>query len=244
MRDTLAFQRLTEGQRHALRTDGFGLINAVAGSGKTTQLVALTLKALLDDHDLTLDKLAIITFTRKAGAELRGRLRQAMEKESAHCPERAAFWAERLAQLPAAPIGTIDALVQQILRRMATEGSDTLPLDPAFAVHDEARTSLLIHRALAQVLENPDVMGNGPLAPSPRCRARGSTTPTRWICCCPATGWSGRISGPPWSQPLTVSSKTPPANCTSEPPRALGQSVLSRKIIMSKPTQPSAALAP
>ena len=156
MRDTLAFQRLTEGQRHALRTDGFGLINAVAGSGKTTQLVALTLKALLDDHDLTLDKLAIITFTRKAGAELRGRLRQAMEKESAHCPERAAFWAERLAQLPAAPIGTIDALVQQILRRMATEGSDTLPLDPAFAVHDEARTSLLIHRALAQVLENPD----------------------------------------------------------------------------------------
>ena len=160
MRDTLAFARLTSGQRHALCTDGFSLINAVAGSGKTTQLVALTLKMLLENPEIHLDRLAIITFTRKAGAELRERLHRAMTAEHEHDrisnPERAKLWQKWLGQLPGAPIGTIDALVQQILRRLSLEQVQGLELDPGFTVHDETRTALLICRALHQILEKPE----------------------------------------------------------------------------------------
>ena len=160
MLDTLAFRRLTPGQRHALRTDGFGLINAVAGSGKTTQLVALTLKSLLENPDAGLDQLAIITFTRKAGAELRDRLRQAMEAEWRHDRERAhpraPLWEKWLGQLPGAAIGTTDALVQQILRRFALERPADLALDPSFSVQDETTTAVMVRRAVHQVLERPD----------------------------------------------------------------------------------------
>ena len=157
MRDTLAFARLTSGQRHALCTNGFSLINAVAGSGKTTQLVALTLKTLLENPEIHLDRLAIITFTRKAGAELRERLHKAMtaeyEQDRTSNPERAKLWQKWLGQLPGAPIGTIDALVQQILRRLSLEQVQGLELDPGFTVHDETRTALLSCRALHQILD-------------------------------------------------------------------------------------------
>lgn len=160
MLDTLAFSRLTPGQRHALRTDGFGLINAVAGSGKTTQLVALTIKTLLENQDQGLDQQAIITFTRKAGAELRDRLRQAMEAEWHHDQKRthprAPLWEKWLSQLPGAAIGTTDALVQQILRRFALDRPADLALDPSFSVQDETTTAVLVRRAVHQVLERPD----------------------------------------------------------------------------------------
>ncbi|MFM8930668.1 MAG: UvrD-helicase domain-containing protein, partial [Gemmataceae bacterium] len=160
MLDTLAFRRLTPGQRHALRTDGFGLINAVAGSGKTTQLVALTIKTLLENQDQGLDQMAIITFTRKAGAELRDRLRQAMEAEWQHDRERAhpraPLWEKWLSQLPCAAIGTTDALVQQILRRFALDRPGDVNLDPSFSVQDETTTAVLVRRAVHQVLERPD----------------------------------------------------------------------------------------
>lgn len=162
MFDTIAFKRLTPGQRHALRTDGFGLINAVAGSGKTTQLVALTIKTLLENQDQGMDQLAIITFTRKAGAELRDRLRQAMEVEWHHDLQRghprAALWEKWLAQLPGAAIGTTDALVQQILRRFALDRPGILSLDPSFSVQDETATAVVIRRAVHQVLERPDAV--------------------------------------------------------------------------------------
>lgn len=160
MLDTLAFRRLTPGQRHALRTDGFGLINAVAGSGKTTQLVALTIKTLLENQNQGLDQLAIITFTRKAGAELRDRLRLAMEAEWHHDRERAhpraPLWEKWLGQLPGAAIGTTDALVQQILRRITLDRPGDLALDPSFSVQDETTTAVLVRRSVHQVLERPD----------------------------------------------------------------------------------------
>ena len=81
--ETITFCGMNLQQRHALRTEGFLLINAVAGSGKTTMLVGLLLKALMENQTLKLEHFAVITFTRKAGAQLRTRIREAMEKEKA-----------------------------------------------------------------------------------------------------------------------------------------------------------------
>lgn len=152
---TKTFAQLTCEQRHALRTQGFLLIRAVAGSGKTTQLVALVLKDLMDNPSRKLQQIAIITFTRKAGSELRSRLKKAMEAEQKDAPtqEEKTFWSNHLADLPGAPVGTIDSLVQDLLRRLALAGNPQL--DPSLGVLDDLATTDLIERALDHLLDEP-----------------------------------------------------------------------------------------
>ena len=151
------FRGLNIEQRHALRTSGFLLINAVAGSGKTTMLVALLLKSLMEDRDekgnpLRLDRFALITFTRKAAANLRKKIREAMEKElKTATPEKRDFWNAHLRDLPGAPIGTIDSLVQERLRRLALAGLTRF--DPAIEVLDEVGREILAERAVRRVME-------------------------------------------------------------------------------------------
>lgn len=162
--DTATFNELTDDQRHALRTESFLLIKAIAGSGKTKQLVALVLKALMDappsddgtNIGLSLDRFAVITFTRKAGAELRDRLRKAMEGEhsDATSDEERRFWKAHLSSLPAARVGTIDSLVQDLLRRLAIRGRNEI--DPAFGVLDQIGTDELTERAILRVLEQAE----------------------------------------------------------------------------------------
>jgi len=50
------------------------LVEAGAGSGKTTSLVDRML-ALIASGTCTIDKMAAVTFTRKAAAELKGRFK-------------------------------------------------------------------------------------------------------------------------------------------------------------------------
>lgn len=151
--ETETFRSMNLQQRHALRTDGFLLINAVAGSGKTTMLVGLLLKALMENQRLKLENVAVITFTRKAGAQLRTRIREAMEMERKTAPENEQlFWSDHLRDLPGAPIGTIDSLVQDRLRLMAVNG--TCSIDPAIEVLDVIGQQVLGLRAVDYVLED------------------------------------------------------------------------------------------
>ena len=151
--ETITFGGMNLQQRHALRTEGFLLINAVAGSGKTTMLVGLLLKALMENQTLKLEHFAVITFTRKAGAQLRTRIRDAMEKEKAAAPESEEnFWTNHLRDLPGAPIGTIDSLVQDRLRRLALNG--VCSIDPAIEVLDSIGQEIIGRRAVELVLEN------------------------------------------------------------------------------------------
>lgn len=154
---TRTFRELNIEQRHALRTRGFLLINAVAGSGKTTMLVALLLKSLMEDRDdkenpVRLDRFALITFTRKAAANLRARIRKAMEMERDKSPDSMrAFWEGHLRDLPGAAIGTIDSLVQDRLRRLALAG--VTRFDPAIEVLDEVGREILAEKAVRRVME-------------------------------------------------------------------------------------------
>lgn len=56
------------------------LIEASAGTGKTFALEHLTLRWLLSSAEASLDKVALITFTRKSALDLRARLRARFEK--------------------------------------------------------------------------------------------------------------------------------------------------------------------
>jgi ATP-dependent helicase/nuclease subunit A len=110
------------------------LVEAGAGSGKTSELVRRML-ALLETGTAEIEQIAAVTFTRKAAAELRERFQAEVEERLAH--ERSegreeGLAAERLARalddIDRAFIGTIHAFCARLLRERPLE----IGLDPAF----------------------------------------------------------------------------------------------------------------
>jgi len=135
---------LTEEQAAAAeRRHDATLLDAGAGSGKTTVLVERFLRAVRDDG---VDPRAIlaITFTNKAADELRARVRGALHEAGLDEAARATDdgW-----------ISTIDAFCTRVLRAHALEAG----LDPRFSVLEPDLASELsgaaIDQALAQIAE-------------------------------------------------------------------------------------------
>ena len=135
----------TEQQRAAIHTHDKNLIViAGAGSGKTRVLVERFLALLEANSDWPLNALVAITFTRKAAGEMRDRVRQSLEEQriqaiQARDMDRARRWADLLAAMDSARIGTIHSLCSDLLRANAAEAG----LDPGFDVMDEAEASAL-----------------------------------------------------------------------------------------------------
>ncbi|MGH7556323.1 MAG: UvrD-helicase domain-containing protein [Gemmatimonadota bacterium] len=106
------------------------LVEAGAGSGKTTSLVDRAV-ALVSTGTARVDEIAAVTFTRKAAAELRERFQEAVE--SALSDERTPAGAcgrldEALRGIDGAFIGTIHAFCARLLRERPIEAG----LDPGF----------------------------------------------------------------------------------------------------------------
>lgn len=120
------------------------VVEAGAGTGKTTLLVSRLLHAL--EHGAAeMPGVVAISFTEKAAAELRLRLRQALERRALDAglpdPSRARL-RRALRGLHRARISTIHAFASTILRERPAEAR----LDPQFRVLDELE-SLQIQRA-------------------------------------------------------------------------------------------------
>jgi len=110
------------------------LVEAGAGSGKTTELVKRML-ALLESGIAEIDDIAAVTFTRKAAGELRERFQAGVEGRLAEeriAPSGDGLIAERLAkaldEIDRAFIGTIHAFCARLLRERPLE----VGLDPGF----------------------------------------------------------------------------------------------------------------
>jgi ATP-dependent helicase/nuclease subunit A len=109
------------------------LVEAGAGSGKTTELVKRML-ALLETGTAEISEIAAVTFTRKAAGELRERFQGGIEKRLLE--ERAggadALAVDRLSRalddIDRSFIGTIHAFCARLLRERPLE----IGLDPAF----------------------------------------------------------------------------------------------------------------
>ncbi len=113
-------------------------VEAGAGTGKTTLLVARILAGLVSGK-LTIDRLAAITFTRRAAAELRARLRRAVgdRLQTAADEERERLLAAQRG-LPLARISTVHSFCAHFLREHALAAG----LDPDFGARDEEDDSL------------------------------------------------------------------------------------------------------
>ncbi|WP_028047593.1 exodeoxyribonuclease V subunit beta [Cellulomonas sp. URHE0023] len=126
--------------RERIRTDTAStlFVNAGAGSGKTTALVSRILTLVLDDG-IPLASIAAVTFTEKAGAELRDRLRAKLEAERRSSDgSRRACASQALDDLDGAAIGTLHAFAQRILAQHAIAAG----LPPVLEVLDEVGSSV------------------------------------------------------------------------------------------------------
>ncbi|MDX6309550.1 MAG: hypothetical protein QOI06_2596 [Nocardioidaceae bacterium] len=114
-------------------------VDAGAGSGKTKSLIDRVATLVLDDG-VSLRNIAAVTFTEKAGAELRDRLRAEFERvwqhnEGSDLGDRAA---QALDDLDGAAIGTLHSFAQRILTMHPIEAG----LPPMLEILDEVGSSV------------------------------------------------------------------------------------------------------
>ncbi|MDX6237715.1 MAG: hypothetical protein QOG10_2530, partial [Kribbellaceae bacterium] len=116
-------------------TESTLFVEAGAGSGKTRALVDRVTTLVLRDG-VPLRTIAAVTFTEKAGAELRDRLRVKFEKARNGSDRRLAE--EALDDLDSASIGTLHSFAQQLLMAHPIEAG----LPPLIDVLDEVGSSV------------------------------------------------------------------------------------------------------
>ena len=110
-------------------------VDAGAGTGKTTLLVS-RLIALLLEKQAPLSRIAAITFTEKAAAELAERLRSKLEEALGKHPDQKTLILKALEDMERAPISTIHSFCAGLLREYPVEAG----VDPQFTLLDEVQS--------------------------------------------------------------------------------------------------------
>lgn len=126
------------------------LVSAAAGSGKTAVLVERIIRMLTDSaNPMDVDRLLIVTFTEAAAAEMKERIRAAVEKALEGHPGDVHL--QRQATLiHSAHITTIHSFCLSVIR----EHFHVIDLDPGFRIAEEGELKLLKQDVLSEVLES------------------------------------------------------------------------------------------
>jgi len=142
--------RWTPLQEQAITLDGCNiLVSAAAGAGKTAVLVERLIRRLLDPvAPLDLERLLAVTFTEKAAAEMKLRIRASLLEASQRSPGDARI-ERQLLVLDRAQISTIHSFCLSVIRRYFYK----VGLDPRFRVLDENESELLRQDALSEMME-------------------------------------------------------------------------------------------
>ncbi len=141
-----------DGARDAIRDalDDTLVVEAAAGTGKTTELVKRILR-VLETGRATMEKIVAVTFTEKAAGELKLRLREALERARADAPdaEIRRRVEDALERLEEAHVNTIHGFCAELLRERPVEAR----VDPLFAVLTEPQADRLYTRAFQAWLQ-------------------------------------------------------------------------------------------
>ena len=124
------------------------LVSAAAGSGKTKVLVDRLMGYLTDpDHPADIDEFLMITYTKAAASELRGKIAARIAEQLAEEPDNRHLQ-RQMTRVYLAQISTVHAFCQTILRQYAVEAE--LPAD--FRVADEQQAAALRAQVLRDTL--------------------------------------------------------------------------------------------
>ncbi|MBQ1235598.1 MAG: UvrD-helicase domain-containing protein, partial [Oscillospiraceae bacterium] len=140
----------TISQAQAIESRGSAvLVSAGAGSGKTRVLTERLMAYICDtEHPVDVDSFLIITYTRAAAAELRGRIMEELAHRLAAEPGNKRLRRQN-ALIQRAQIGTIHSFCAQLLR----ENCQMLSLSPDFKIAEEERAAAMRLSALERLLE-------------------------------------------------------------------------------------------
>ena len=143
-------EKLTIQQAQAVENRGGKLlVSAAAGSGKTKVLVDRLLKYLTDPADpANLDDFLIITYTKAAASELRGKIAAKLTERIAQEPENRHLQ-KQIQRLFLTKISTVHGFCADVLR----EFTYRLDLAPDFRVADENECLQLRRNVLTDLLE-------------------------------------------------------------------------------------------
>jgi ATP-dependent exoDNAse (exonuclease V) beta subunit len=158
----MSVERLLEGDPSARRAivedlDATLVVEAAAGTGKTSELIRRILRVLASGR-ASMGDIAAVTFTEKAAGELKLRLRERLEHERAMPDQDAQVRARlevALGALEEANVNTSHGFCAELLRERPVEAS----VDPLFTVLTEPQAIRLSNRAfdtwLQQALQDP-----------------------------------------------------------------------------------------
>ncbi len=150
-----ALGRLTDDQRAVVTgLERNFCVTSGAGCGKTRVLVERYIHYLDEDTALPLGRLAAITFTENAAAEMRDRIRGACRTRIAEArredrPRDLGRWLARYWDVDVAPINTIHGFCASLLREWPIEAG----IDPNFTVLDDATAVLLAEDTIGGCIE-------------------------------------------------------------------------------------------
>jgi len=143
-------EKLTPQQQMAVENRGGKLlVSAAAGSGKTKVLVDRLMGYLMDPvKPADLDEFLMITYTKAAAAELRGKIAAKLTEKMAEAPENRHLQ-KQMQRLYLTKISTVHSFCGDILKEYAY----LLDLPGDFRVADENECRELRDRVMAQLLE-------------------------------------------------------------------------------------------
>ncbi|HEY9898058.1 MAG TPA: UvrD-helicase domain-containing protein [Pantanalinema sp.] len=130
---------LTPEQERAAHAPASVSVTAGAGTGKTHMLTA-RYRHHLEAHGLSPLEIVAVTFTKKAAAEMRSRIREMVATSMQATPDL-------VAELEAAPISTLHVLAARICR----EHPEAAEVPPDFAVLDELEGKLWREERIAEL---------------------------------------------------------------------------------------------
>ncbi len=144
-------EKLTPQQQTAvINRGGRLLVSAAAGSGKTKVLVDRLLSYLLDPHNpANLDEFLIITYTKAAASELRGKIASKLVEMIAKNPENRHLQ-QQMQRLYLTKIATVHSFCSDIIREFAY----SLDIPGDFRVAEETECLQLQMRVLNRILDN------------------------------------------------------------------------------------------
>lgn len=125
------------------------LVAAAAGSGKTAVLVERIIRKISSEvSGFSVDRLLVATFTKAAAAEMRQRIREALDRELEKSPDNDHL-RRQLALLGRASITTLHSFCLEVIRRYYQQ----IPIDPGFRILNEHEAEMMRQELLEELFE-------------------------------------------------------------------------------------------